>query len=55
MESTQTMESAMRYLEKVLDDWLFSAGLFVTGIFIVSLVGADRIDLWTAELARAVF
>jgi len=44
----------MRHVEKVLDDWLFSAGLFVSGIFIVSLVGADQVDLWVAEVNRAV-
>lgn len=44
----------MRHVERVLDDRLFSAALFVSGIFIVSLVGADQVDLWVADVGRAV-
>ncbi len=40
----------MRQLDKVFDDWLFSAGVFVSGIFIVSLIGAEQIDLWIGQL-----
>jgi len=44
----------MRREQTLWDDWLIPAGLFVTGIFVVSLIGADRIDLWVAEVGRAV-
>lgn len=44
----------MRRAQIILDDWLFSAGVFVSGIFVVSLVGADQVDIWMAEVGRAV-
>ncbi len=39
---------------KILDDWLFSFGIFVSGIFFVSIVGADTIDDWAATTGQAV-
>lgn len=44
----------MRREHKILDDWLFPAGIFVTGMFISSVIGPDKIDEWAALTLRAV-
>jgi hypothetical protein len=36
------------------DDWLLVAGVFVSGIFIVSLVGADGMESAVRHVEQAV-
>lgn len=36
------------------DDWLLAAAVFVSGIFVVSLVGADGIDSALLTVEKAV-
>lgn len=37
------------------DSALLAFGVFVVGIFLVSVVGADGIDAWTNEVDRALY